>query len=364
MWGVAMALVGLSISCQKEEAPAAEPFSIAGRPGSWATLNAVVAAAEPGDTVVIDQDGEVAYSPLVITVPLRLQAAANRKPSFVSTADDVSFIRVEAPVVLEGLTFMQRVLERKRCPSLIEARAPLAVTNCRPGRVWRGRERLLDQSPVLRFSGSTLIVENSELYAPSSVLLVVAGEEKASQKVSLKNNAVTAAFAFMWSNGPSMIDRHVEVVENNVLGGAFFSLDDVSNVRMRVRVERNVFDVHTVLGGHMHWKTLGAQLSNVEWQGRENLFACHLYLTSFWGRQPDEAYETDALEEWQALDVVDETMAVEEERALASDWLPKDYVMDPIRLEVEGNLEKSVLELSPPAHPSFLCWHSVFLAVG
>jgi hypothetical protein len=128
--GVVVVAVGLFFSCQKESVLISEPFSIVNRTGSWAFVNAAIAAAEPGDTVVIDQDGEVPYSPLVISVPLRLQAAPNRKPLFVSTADNASFIRAEAPMVLEGLTFMLHILERKRCPSLIEARAPLAVTNC------------------------------------------------------------------------------------------------------------------------------------------------------------------------------------------------------------------------------------------
>lgn len=339
--------VGLSISCKNEAVPVSEPFSIANRPGSWSSLNAAIAAAEPGDTVVIDQDGEVPYSPFVISVPLRLQAAPERKPLFVSTADNASFIRAEAPVVFEGLTFMQHIVERKRCPSLIEARSSLAVMNCRLGRVWKGKERLLDQSPVIQYMGSDLVIENSELYAPSSVLLLVGGNEKVEQRLRLKNNVLTAAFVIAWTNGRSLLERKVEVAENNVLGGAFFSVDESNNVLIRVEAERNVFDVHTLLGGGMHWEQFKVRLPTIEWVGRENLFACKYYLTSFWGGQPDEAYETDVLEEWQALASVEEDLAADEDRAIASDWLPKDYVMDPIRLEVEGNLETRVLELDP-----------------
>lgn len=58
-----------------------------------------------------------------------------------------------------------------------------------------------------------------------------------------------------------------------------------------------------------------------------------------------EPGDTVVIEEWQALAAIDEEFAVDEERAIASDRLPKDYVMDPIRLEVEGKLEKRVLEL-------------------
>ncbi len=42
---------------------------------------------------------------------------------------------------------------------------------------------------------------------------------------------------------------------------------------MRVNVERHVLDVHTVLSGHMPWKTFVPRVSNIEWAGREKLFA-------------------------------------------------------------------------------------------
>ena len=277
-------VVGLLISCEKKETlPVSETISIANRPGSWSSLNAAIAAAEPGDTVIIDQDGEVPYSPFVISVPLRLQAAPNRKPLFVSTADNASFIRAEAPLVLEGLTFMQHILERKRCPSLIEAKGALTVTNCRLGRLWKGKERLLGEAPVIRYSGNDLVIENSELYAPSSLLLLIGGNEKTEQRLRFRNNAVTAAFAITWTNGRSLLERKVEVVENNVLGGAFFNIDESNNTRIQVKAERNVFDVHTLLGGGMHWEQFLSRLPTIEWAGRENLFACKYYLTSFWG---------------------------------------------------------------------------------
>jgi hypothetical protein len=125
----------------------------------------------------------------------------------------------------------------------------------------------------MRFSGSDLVIENSELYAPSFVLLVIGSGGATHQVIRLRNNAVTAAFAFMWSNGCSVLERKVEMVENNVLGGAFFSINDANKARMRVNVERNVLDVHTVLSGHMPWKTFVPRVSNVEWAGREKLFA-------------------------------------------------------------------------------------------
>ena len=207
----------------------------------------------------------------------------------------------------------------KRCPCLIEARASLAITNCRLGRVSKGRGRLLGQSLVIRFLGSEFVIENSELYAPSSVLLMIGSEGATHQSVSVRNNAVTAAFAFKCSSGGTLEERQVEMVENNVLGGAFFSIDDTKDVRMRVSAEGNVLDVDTVLGGNMHWNKFVSRLSSIEWVGREILFACQFYLISFWSKQPAEAYLMNEIEEWQALAAIDEELAVDEERAIASD---------------------------------------------
>ena len=148
-----------------------------------------------------------------------------------------------------------------------------------------------------------------------------------------------------------MVGVHIQYTtggccEVNVLGGAFVAFGDPNPPYCYVNVRSNAVDVHTLFGGFMSWGEFVPCLSRVLWRGRENIYACTYYRTSFLNDQPKEAYQTNEIAEWEAVPTISERQVLEVERAIAEAVLPHDYVIKPERLQVEGRIDNAMMEMS------------------
>jgi hypothetical protein len=300
----------------KEEAPAAAPgpapraaaavaFTVAGRPGTFATLAEAVAAAPDGGTVIVQGDAPIPTPALRCRgKALIVQAAPGSRPSLErapSAADPpwLGLLDSDQALTLRGLELRDPA---GRGPLVRVEGAELRLTDCRLQAAGRA-------AAIVQRQGRALTLHKCRIEADALGLSVEVGGSDGC-RVRLEGNRLltrgpSGAALALWSAEvcePTPVE--VRLTDNHLEAGRIVALRRLP-ARLTLRTEGNTLVFREAVLSFTGYVWEDAWRPRTAWQGRAN----HYQAAGAWLRSDGRALPVRDLAGWKAFWEVDEPLS-------------------------------------------------------
>ncbi|MCB1100506.1 MAG: serine/threonine protein kinase [Verrucomicrobiae bacterium] len=326
--------------------------TISGKPNQYSTLEEAAQKAPAQATLFIHGTGRIVLPKQHFEKPVRIAAAKGSLPRLEAIDSTVgNLFSSTSHLTLEGLILHQTVTDPTKCLPVIDSAGTLAISNCRIVRVWRGDERIIGAPAVVKSTGKKLAIANSEIYAPSSHVIIARAEELENvtdQRVhiQLANNLLCGSFIVTIASQLKNPHWILNFSHNNFLGGGAVMADfGATPATATFKVQSCVFETNGLYTSPSQWQTMIENVENVSWLGSENLYHVKLFFHSCADNASYSKF-VKSFEHWdRMLDPPERDSAVIGTPFAA--WLPQDFTIGTERIEVEGHLCKEDFALSP-----------------